>query len=164
MPLNDLLLPEFDAEMKSTRATLERLPDEMDGYKPHERSMPLLKLANHTAALPGFLSMMLTLPGVDLAKSSDKKLADPTNQAERLQRFDEQVVVAREQLAHTADRAMHENWRLSIGDKVLIDGSRYHAVRTLFFNHLIHHRAQLGVYLRLNDLPVPAIYGPSADE
>ncbi len=164
MPLYDLLLPEFDAEMERTRATLARVPDGKDAYRPHERSMPLLKLANHTAALPGFLSLMLTLPGVDIAKAAVDRPADPANQAERLQRFDEQAATAREQLAHTADRAMHENWRLSKGDKVLLDGSRYHAVRTLFFNHLIHHRAQLGVYLRLNDLPVPATYGPSADE
>ncbi len=164
MPLYDLLLPEFDAEMMKTRVTLERVPDDKGEYKPHEKSMPLYKLANHTAALPGMLTLILTRPGVDRMNQTGPSPAAPANGAERLAAFDLAVAQAREHLSETADRGMHENWRLSAGEKTLFAGSRYHAMRMIFFNHLIHHRAQLGVYLRLNELSVPSIYGPSADE
>jgi hypothetical protein len=90
--------------------------------------------------------------------------APPASSEERLARFDLLAATARAELAGTADRAMHENWKLSAGDHIIFNGSRYHAVRSMFFNHLIHHRAQLGIYLRMNDIPVPSIYGPSADE
>jgi uncharacterized damage-inducible protein DinB len=161
MPLYDLLLPEFDDEIQKTRAVLERLPQDRPDFKPHDKSMSLVKLANHTADLPRFLSLILTTASFDLTHPSPAAPATPT---ERLACFDQLAASARAQLAGTADRAMHENWKVTAGERVLYAGSRYHALRSIFFNHMIHHRAQLAIYLRLNDLPVPPLYGPSADE
>ncbi len=164
MPLSDMLLPEFDVEMKKTRATLERVPQDKPEFKPHEKSMALKKLANHTAEMPMFLSLILTTPEFDVAKPSVELPKPPASHEERLERFDATVASARAGLAGATDRVLHESWKLSAGDHVIFSGSRYHALRSLFFNHMIHHRAQLGVYLRMNDVPVPSIYGPSADE
>jgi uncharacterized damage-inducible protein DinB len=164
MPLYDLLLPEFDQEIQKTRLTLERLPEDKPDFKPHEKSTPLVKLANHTAGLPAFLSLMLTTEGADMMAPKGEKTVPAATNAERLSSFDAAAKMARAQLADTADRAMHESWKLCAGDRTIFNGSRYHAVRGMFFNHMIHHRAQLGIYLRLNDCPVPSIYGPSADE
>ena len=164
MPIYDLLLAEFDTEMHKTRVTLERIPEDKGDFKPHEKSMPLVKLANHTADLPTFLTLMLTTDGFDLKAPGPPRPAAPASGEERLTRFDSAAKAAREALANSGDRAMHESWKLCSGDYKIFDGSRYHAIRSMFFNHMIHHRAQLGVYLRLNDCPVPSIYGPSADE
>jgi len=164
MPLRDLLLPEFDAEIACTRRTLERLPEDKLEYKPHDKSSSLVKLANHVAALPGFLTLILTVDEFDVSKPNAARPAPPASNAERLTQFDAAAAAGRVLLAKTADRAMHENWKLSSGEFVIFTGSRYHGLRTFFLNHLIHHRAQLGVYLRLNDCPVPSTYGPSADE
>jgi uncharacterized damage-inducible protein DinB len=163
MPLYDLLLPEFDEEIANTRKVFERLPESAAEYKPHDKSTPLAKLAGHTARMPKFLSVILTTPELDRAKTPAVPYIMTTRE-ELLTTFDAAVAIAREQLAETADRAMHENWKLCSGGHNIYTGSRYHAVRRMFFNHLIHHRAQLGVYLRLNDIAVPGCYGPSADE
>jgi uncharacterized damage-inducible protein DinB len=163
MPLYDLLLPEFDAEMKTTRNVLERLPQDRPDYTPHAKSMTLTQLANHTAELPGFLSLMLTTDGIDVMAPGFQRPPAPATHEERLANFDQLAANARAQLAATADDAMHENWKLSAGERVIFNGSRYQALRSMFFNHLIHHRGQLSVYLRLNDIAVPSIYGPSAD-
>ena len=164
MPLYDLLLPEFDDEIKKTRTVLERLPEDRPDYKPHDKSMSLTKLANHTAELPSFLSLMLTTEGFDLTQPNVARPPAPTTREERLASLDLLAASARAELAGTADRAMHANWKLCAGERVLYNGSRYHAVRSMFFNHLVHHRAQLAMYLRLNDVAVPPLYGPSADE
>ncbi|WP_263381577.1 DinB family protein [Granulicella arctica] len=163
MPLYDLLLPEFDDEIRNTRKVLERLPLEMADYKPHEKSMPLAKLAAHVARMPQFFSLILTTPEMDFSKTSMGPYLGTTRE-ELLDTFDVGAATARAELAETADRAMHENWKLCSGTHNLYTGSRYHAARSLFFNHMVHHRAQLGVYLRLNNLPVPGCYGLSADE
>ena len=163
MPLYDLLLPEFDDEIRKTRSTLERIPENIPDFKPHEKSTAFAKLASHTAGLPGFLSIILTAPELDISTSERKPSIDGSRE-ELLAAFDASAAVARAQLAETADRAMHENWKLCSGKHNLFAGSRYHAVRTFFFSHMVHHRAQLGVYLRLNGIAVPSIYGPSADE
>jgi len=164
MPISDLLLSEFDSEMKKTRVTLERVADDKSEFRPHEKSMALGKLANHTGEMPMFLSLILSLPELDLAKPGVEFPKPPASHEERLERFDAAVAESRTKLAATADEAMHQSWKLSMGDHVIFNGPRYQAVRSLFFNHMIHHRAQLGVYLRMNDVPVPSIYGPSADE
>jgi uncharacterized damage-inducible protein DinB len=164
MPLSDLLLPEFDTEIKKTRVTLERVPHDQPDFKPHDKSMALVKLANHTAEMPMFLSLILTLPELDFKKPGVEFPKPPASHEERLERFDAMAAEARGQLAATADEAMHESWKLSMGDYAIFDGTRYQALRSLFFNHMIHHRAQLGVYLRMTGCPVPSIYGPSADE
>jgi len=165
MPIKDLLLPEFDEELRKTRTVLERIPDAIDKreFKPHERSMPLAKLAAHTAQMPGFLSIILSTTEFDVAKSGIKPLV-MQSRAQLLATFDKLSAEAHALLEAATDRAMHETWKLYLNGKPLYDGSRYYAIRTRFFNHIIHHRAQLGVYLRLNDIPVPNTYGPSADE
>ena len=163
MPITDFLLPEFDSELKKTRATLERVPEDKPGYTPHAKSMPLAKLAGHTAQLPVLLSVILSTPEFNLASGQFKPFLMTTREA-LLAEFDQLSGAARAQLAEASDDAMHAHWKLASGDFVIFDGSRYDAVRTLFFNHAVHHRAQLGVYLRLNDVAVPSVYGPSADE
>jgi uncharacterized damage-inducible protein DinB len=165
MPIKDLLLPEFDQELRMTRTVLERVPDTIDKheFKPHERSRSLAKLAAHVAQLPSFLSLILTTSEFDPGKSERKPLV-MQSRAQLLACFDKYSAEAHALLEETTDRAMHETWKVASNGKTLYDGSRYNAVRSMFFNHIIHHRAQLGVYLRLNEIPLPATYGPSADE
>jgi uncharacterized damage-inducible protein DinB len=165
MPIKDLLLPEFDQELRKTRTLLERVPDALDkhDFKPHEKSMPMAKLAAHTAQMPGFLTIILSTSEFDWAKSSIKPLV-MQSRAQLLATFDKLSAEAHSFLEVATDRAMHETWKLSANGHSIYNGSRYFAVRTMFFNHIIHHRAQLGVYLRLNNIAVPATYGPSADE
>jgi uncharacterized damage-inducible protein DinB len=165
MPIKDLLLPEFDQELRKTRTVLERVPEALDkhNFKPHEKSMPMAKLAAHVAQLPSFLTVMLGTSEFDSSKS-DRKPLIMQSRAQLLACFDKLSAEAHALLEETSDRAMHETWKLSKGDQSIYDGSRYNAIRFMFFNHMIHHRAQLGVYLRLNEIPVPATYGPSADE
>lgn len=160
--INELLLSEFDEEAKKTRAMLERVPVNPD-FKPHAKSMPLGKLAPHVAELAGFGVTILTTPELDFAKSTRRRL--PFESAEQLVKaFDEGAAKARAALKSTSDEAWNEPWKLSFQGKAIFSGSRFLAYREMFLNHLVHHRAQLGVYLRLNDKPVPATYGPSADD
>ena len=162
MPINELLLAEFDEEAKKTRATLERVPAKPD-FAPHAKSMPLGKLAPHVAQLGGFGVSVLTTPQLDFATGNYKPL--PFESAEQLVRaFDEGCAGVRAALKNTPDSAWQQNWKLLINGKAIFDGTRFLAYRQMFLNHLVHHRAQLGVYLRLNEQPVPATYGPSADE
>lgn len=163
MAISDLLLLEFDAEMKKTRTTLERVPVDKPDFAPHPKSMPLGKLAPHVAQLAGFGLTVLTTPELDFAKSSYKPLPLEST-AQILSAFDEGVAKARAALQNLPDQAWTENWKLSFQGKPIFDGSRFLAYRQMFLNHLVHHRAQLGVYLRLNEEPVPATYGPSADD
>ncbi len=163
MSVSELLLPEFDAEMKKTRTTLERIPVDRPEYSPHPKSMPLGKLAPHVAQLAGFGISVLTTPGLDFAKGSHKPL--PLESREQLiKAFDEGAAKAREALAAVVDDAWQQNWKLSFQGKTIFEGPRFLAYRQMYLNHLVHHRAQLGVYLRLNEKPVPATYGPSADD
>ena len=163
MPISELVLPEFDEEMKKTRTTLERVPADKPDFVPHPKSMPLGKLAPHVAQLAGFGLTILTAPGLDFAQGSYKPL--PMESAAQLVRvFDEGAAKVRSALASLPDEAWKQKWQLSIGAKTIFEGNRFLAYRQMFLNHLVHHRAQLGVYLRLNGRPVPSIYGPSADE
>src|SRR5579859_4060890 len=163
MPINDLLLLEFDEEIKKTRTMLERVPENKKDFAPHPKSMPLGKLAAHVAQLAGFGLTILTTPELDFAKSSMKPLPFESA-AQVVKAFDEGAAQARTALKNTRDEAWTENWKLSFGGKPIFSGSRFLAYRQMFLNHLVHHRAQLGVYLRLNETPVPATYGPSADD
>jgi uncharacterized damage-inducible protein DinB len=163
MPINDLLLSEFDEEVKKTRTALERVPAEKKDFTPHAKSMPLGRLAPFVAELAGFGLTVLTTPGLDFAQSSFKPLE--LESAKQLVRvFDEGSSKVRQALQNTSDEAWKENWKLSIQGKTIFEGTRFLAYRQMFLNHLVHHRAQLGVYLRLNDQPVPSTYGPSADD
>ena len=163
MLVSSLLLPEFDEEMKKTRTTLERIPAGRSEFAPHPKSMPLGKLAPHMAQLAGFGLTVLTTPELDFFQGSYRPLAFESA-AQLVRAFDEGAAKARSALASLPDEAWTENWKLSFQGKTLFNGSRFLAYRQMFINHLVHHRAQLGVYLRLNGEPVPAIYGPSADE
>jgi uncharacterized damage-inducible protein DinB len=163
MSINELLLLELDVEMKKTRTTLERVPADKKEFAPHAKSMPLGKLAPHVAELAGFGLTILTTPELDFSKGSIKRL--PFESAAQLVKaFDEGAAKVRAALQATPDQSWKENWKLSLQGKTIFEGSRFLAYREMFLNHLVHHRAQLGVYLRLNDKPVPATYGPSADD
>jgi uncharacterized damage-inducible protein DinB len=163
MPISELLLPEFDAEMKTTRIMLERVPFDKKDFVPHPRSMPLGKLAPHVADLSGFGLDILTTPGLDFSNASSRPRAAFETPG-MLQFFDEQVPKVRTALTNTPDTAWTESWNLNFKGKPIFNGSRFQAYRAMFLNHLVHHRAQLGVYLRLNEKPLPASYGPSADD
>src|SRR5262249_42223827 len=163
MSISELLLLEFDTEMKKTRTTLERIPVDKKDFVPHPKSMPLHKLAPHVAQLAGFGFTVLTTPELDFAKGSYTPL--PLESNEQLVRaLDENAAKVRTALQNTPDEAWKQSWKLSFQGKPIFEGSRFLAYREMFLNHLVHHRAQLGVYLRLNDKPVPATYGPSADD
>jgi uncharacterized damage-inducible protein DinB len=163
MTIAEILLQDFDSEMKGTRTTLERIPENKPDFKPHEKSMACGRLAAHVATLPRFGINILTTDDLDLTTA---KWPDMTfvSREKLLADFDALAVEARTALTNCSDEHLQKNWKMSWGDKVVADAPRSLLYRTMFFNHLIHHRAQLGVYLRLNDQPVPPLYGPSADD
>jgi uncharacterized damage-inducible protein DinB len=163
MPISELLVPELDEEMKKTRTTLERVPADKKDYAPHPKSMPLGKLAPHVAQLAGFGLIILTTPEFDFSTGSITPLPFESP-AQLVKALDEGAAKVRAALQATPDSAWKENWKLSFQGKTIFEGQRFLAYREMFLNHLVHHRAQLGVYLRLNEKPVPATYGPSADD
>jgi uncharacterized damage-inducible protein DinB len=163
MPINDLLLTEFDEEVKKTRTMLERVPAGKGDFAPHEKSMTLGRLAPHVAELAGFGLAVLTQPGLDFSQGTYAPL--PFESAAQLVRvFDEGTAKVRVALKGASDAAWSEPWKLSFQGKPIFEGTRFMAYRQMFLNHIVHHRAQLGVYLRLNGAPLPATYGPSADD
>jgi len=163
MPINELLLTEFDEEIKKTRTMLERVPIDKPDFAPHAKSMPLNKLAPHIAQLAGFGLIILTAPELDFANAKFPPV--PFESAAQLVKaFDDGAAKARTALKSTPDEAWIQPWKLSFGDKPIFSGTRFLAYRQMFLNHIVHHRAQLGVYLRLNEKPVPSTYGPSADD
>jgi uncharacterized damage-inducible protein DinB len=166
MSLSETLLPEFDAEMASTRRTLERIPEDQLTWKPHEKSMLLGRLAGHLAELPGFGLTALTTDKFDFsaARPADFKPLVAQSQKHVLEIFDKKVAETRAAIVTTSDEEWNKNWTLSMGERKIFSGTRQTAIRRMMMNHIIHHRAQLGVYLRLTGAPVPSIYGPSADE
>lgn len=161
MPLATLLLPEFHSEMKILRDTLAALPGDQSGYQPHAKSMALGKLASHEATMPGFISAILA-GSIDLATAKFPPLAFESS-AQIVAAYDGLVAKAAGELEATTDERFAEPWVLSAGEKVFFSGSLYEGYRVFGMNHLIHHRGQLGVYLRLLGEPVPRVYGPSAD-
>ena len=164
MSISELLLNELDAEIKTTRATLSLVPgvDKAD-FKPHQKSMKLGSLAPHVAQLTEFGILVLTTPELDFGKSSMQPLRFESP-AQLVQAFDDNSSKLRAALAATPDSSWLDDWKLSFQGHTVFIGSRFLAYRQMFMNHLVHHRAQLGVYLRLNDKPLPATYGPSADD
>jgi uncharacterized damage-inducible protein DinB len=163
MSIADLLLSEFDAEMKNTRTTLERVPFDKTGFAPHAKSMPIEKLAPHVAELTGFGLTILTTPSLDFGTAPARE-RPPFEKAGLLKHFDENMPKTRAALQSMEDAAWTAPWKLTFKGHPIFEGTKFLAYREMFLNHLVHHRAQLGVYLRLNDQPVPAIYGPSADD
>lgn len=163
MEIRQLLLPEFDMEMKKTRAILERVPEGKQDYKPHEKSMLLGKLAAHTARLPQFANYILDLPGMEITERKQPPLVMESRQ-QLLADFDAAAEKARASITNSTDEQWQQKWKFTYQGKTIMDEPRALTYRTMFLNHLVHHRAQLGVYLRLNDVPLPGTYGPSADD
>jgi len=156
------LLSEFDNEMASTRKMLEAVPDDRLDFRPHEKSWTLLQLASHVSNIPTWTAVTLTATELDL--NQDWSRDEPTNRQEILSDFEAAVAGARPVLEAATAEDMQVPWTLKEGDKVHFTLPRAAIFRSFVLSHLIHHRAQLGVYLRLLDLPVPGMYGPSADE
>jgi uncharacterized damage-inducible protein DinB len=160
MSIAETLLPEFEQEMASTRRVLERVPTDQGRWKPHPKSFALGHLAQLVAWMSGWVGQTLRHTELDLAGAPGYSF-ETTEQL--LQIFDRGVRESREALKAAADADFRVTWAMKAGDRVLFSAPRSVVVRN-HISHLVHHRAQLTVYLRLLDLPVPAIYGPSADE
>jgi len=166
MAIVDSLLPEFDHEMANTRKVLERVPDDRLGWRPHPKSFTMGELATHVARLPTWATMTVEHDELDMAPGGKPmpREAEAKSRAELLSIFDDAVKKARPALASASDAAIVKNWSLKSNGATLMSMPKVAVLRSFVMNHSIHHRAQLGVYLRLNDIPVPAVYGPSADE
>jgi uncharacterized damage-inducible protein DinB len=161
MPFADMLVREFDQEMSKTRTTLERVPKDEWDWKPHEKSGTLGWMAGHVATLPGFSIAVSTAPDLDLADAKSPKVEKDTD---LIGLFDKVSADARAAIANLSDAQLNEPWSLKRNGKVLFTMPRYDMLRGMCFNHVIHHRGQLTMYLRTLGVPVPALYGPSADE
>jgi uncharacterized damage-inducible protein DinB len=165
MTTAELLLQDYDVEVAMTRRILESVPEGNPDFKCHDKSMSLGKLTMHVATLPIFGKTILTTPGMNMADPSHKWPDQTfTTRAAALAAFNTNAADCRAALASLSDAQLAEPWKFSFGDHVINNSPRSLAYRHMCFNHLLHHRAHLGVYLRLNDVPVPGVYGPSADE
>jgi len=164
MAIRDMLLPEFDEEIKNTRKLLERLPETIPDYKPHPKSMAFSHLAGHVAELPGWTKETFTKEVLEFDMESYVPF-QPKTRKEVLDKFDENAKAGHEALAAAKDEDFAVIWSLktSKGDTIF-SMPRSVCYRSMVMNHMIHHRAQLGVYLRLNEIEIPGMYGPSADE
>ena len=162
MAIVDALLPEFDHEMTTTRKLLERIPEEKFDWKPHARSFSLGALATHLAALPTWGAETLNRSEIDIG-TGPPPAALPSKR-EMMAAFDTNVAATRAALAGKSDAELMASWTLKRGGHTLFSMPKTAVWRSFVLNHLVHHRGQLSVYLRLLDVPVPSIYGPSADE
>jgi len=166
MKLSDLFLDELEREAGGTRKALERVPEGHNDWKPHPRSMPLGYLAGLVATMPSWIESMVKEDQFDLRapEAAKFKPAEWRTRKELLEALDASIAQAREALTNATDEHLQTSWKLLAGGHVLNEGPRHVMIRNSVLNHLAHHRGQLTVYLRLNEAPVPAIYGPSADE
>ena len=165
MSLAASLLPEFDQEMATTRRYLERLPADHLDFRPHERNSTLQKLATHLAYLPTWVAVTVDRDHIDLASPEAQMSHEPLKSAaDAVARFDAHVAEARARLSGADDARLLGPWSLQQGGAVVLTLPRIACLRSFVMNHLVHHRAQLGVYYRMCGVPVPATYGPSADE
>ena len=166
MSIADLLLPEYDNEMMVTRAVMERLPDGRGEWKPHEKSFPLAHLAQLVARLPGWAATMMDRTELDIAPADGPKFAGYSieTMATLLAEFDKNAAAGRAALASAGDADFGVPWTLKKTGLTVMTKPRYQMLRYMVLNHIVHHRAQLGMYLRLLDLKVPQMYGPTADE
>ena len=164
--MNQALLGEFDHEMANTRKTIERVPEDKFAWKPHEKSMTLSRLASHLAEIPSWTVNALEKDSLDLAPpgAPPYQSPNPRSRKEILDLFDKNVAAARAALGGVSDDNLMKPWSLLMTGRTIFTLPRVAVFRSFVMSHTIHHRAQLGVYLRLNNIPVPAIYGPSADE
>ena len=166
MTIGQMMLGEFDQEMQNTRKTLERCPDEKWNWKPHEKSGTVGWLAGHIATMPGWVAMTINTEELDYAPVDGPSYQPPKIENKRalLTELDKNVAEARAALASVSDAEMMKGWKLLAGGKEIFTMPRVACIRGMVMNHIIHHRAQLTVYYRLLGVPVPGLYGPSADE
>ena len=160
------ILPEFDQEMASTRKVLERIPEDKFDWKPHPKSNTIGWNANHLAEMAGWVEGTLTQLEWDIAPEGGEEYQSPklTSRQEILDLFDKNVAEARQAIADVNDEDMNVTWSLTKAGEPLFTMPRAAVIRSFVLNHTVHHRAILCVYLRLNDIPVPGMYGPSGDE
>lgn len=166
MSISQSLLPEFDHEMANTRKTIERIPDDKLTWKAHLKSNTIGWVAAHLANIVNWADTTMTSDSFDIAPPGKEpyRTAVPDHLSEILKTFDDNLVKARAAIAAASDQDMMKPWSLLSGGQTIMTMPKIAVLRTFVLNHSIHHRAHLCVYLRLNDIPVPALYGPSADE
>jgi uncharacterized damage-inducible protein DinB len=166
MELKQIFLAQLEREAAATRKTLERVPEGRNDWKPHEKSMTLGYLSGLVASMPGWAEFMIERDELDLSQSSAEPFKTKVleNRSELLRTLDDGLTKSRKALVRTTDEHLERPWRFVMGDRILFDAPRYVALNESLFCHMAHHRGQLTVYLRLNEAPVPGIYGPSADE
>ncbi len=164
--ISSMLLPEFEHEIATTRRVLERLPEDKPEFRPHPKSMTLARLAGHVAEIPLWAVVTLLQPEFDVAPVDGPRMEAlvMTDRSSLLMDFDAKVQQARDLLAAASDEYLMQPWSLKSGGQTVMAMPRAAVMRSFVLNHLVHHRAQLALYLRMNDVPVPSIYGPSADE
>jgi uncharacterized damage-inducible protein DinB len=163
MAIAESMLPEFDHEMTTTRSLLERVPEPHGQWVPHSKSMPLGRLASHIAELVGWTNSTLSQTELDFGAPGAYNPAQFTTTAKLLELFDANVKSARAAIAGVSDADLMVPWTLRNGEHVIFTMPRIAVLRSFVMNHIIHHRGQLSVYLRLHDVPLPSIYGPTAD-
>lgn len=166
MSINDLLLSELDEEVKASRAVLERVPEEKLDWRPHERSMPLGRLATHLAELLMWATKAIELDELDIAPPGEppKTAAVADSVPEIMAMLEEQAAAVRAAIPTISEEGLMKPWTLKAGGRVILTQTKYEIVRRFVINHMVHHRGQLTVCLRLNGIHVPSTYGPSADE
>jgi len=162
MTISQLLLPEFEQEMAATRKLLACVPDEKLAFQPHEKSMTLARLAGHVAELPHWAAVALQTESLEILPGQKSFIAG--SKTELMATFDKNAAEAHAAIAGATDEHFEVEWSLIMGGRKVMTLPRYKVVRTVALNHLIHHRAQLGVFLRLNHVAIPGMYGPSADD
>jgi uncharacterized damage-inducible protein DinB len=163
LPAARALVAELDKEAPATRRLIERIPDDRLSWRPHPKSMSIAQLANHIAMIPGGVSRMSQLDGMD-ASTRSVEPAPGESRAALLATLETSLTTAKEVLSQLDEASAAAPWRLSFGDREIFTVPRLEMLRTMLFNHWIHHRGELVVYLRLLDVPVPVVYGRSADE
>lgn len=166
MALRDGVLAQFEHEMAGTRKTLERVPEGKPDWAPHPKSMKMGRLAGHLAELPGWAAETIHRDSLDVRPANGPQYQPliMSSRKQLLEAFDKNVANARAAIAGASDETLLAPWTLLVGGQKIFSMPRLAVLRASVISHIIHHRAQMGVYLRLNDVPVPALYGPSADE
>lgn len=163
MTIGQMIAAELKQEAGSTRKMLERIPADKLSWTPHEKSMTLVRLAGHVVEMLMWTDITLTQDELDFAKS-DFKPKEYAEASELVADFDKNIADAVESLNSTSNETMMQNWKLRNGEQIYFEMPKAVVMRSMVMNHIIHHRGQLSVYLRMLDIPVPSIYGPSADE
>jgi uncharacterized damage-inducible protein DinB len=164
MTIAETLLPEYDREMGLTRRVLERVPDGDFTWKPHQKSMTIGRLAEHLAELPSWMKVSIVESGIDMTTGRPPGYQPPATRAAVLAMFDKNAAEARAAIVGRTDAELMAPWTLKAQDKEVFTMPKAVVIRSFVMNHIVHHRGQMSVYLRLQNVPVPSIYGPSADE